>query len=344
MILSTLKDPKMPSAPRFNTCSVRAGLTSRPVWDTSIFMDSSVVILALTYRRFLVIHDRQSLDLKHTNIYAYSYLNFLKNVTMTLGVSGDFTRGESPDTKSISQANPKFGITWNPVPNTTLRAAAFRVLKRTLITNATLEPTQVAGFNQFYDDFNGAEAWRYGAAVDQKFTKELFGGMEFSKRDLKSPAIGPTNNTIKEDMEEYLNRIYLFWTPHPWLALRTEYMFEQSRTEGLTGLPKKLNTHGVPLGINFFHPSGVSASLTGTYYHQDIKVGRHAVRRRMISGWLIWGSITGCRSDTVSSRLERPIYSTKNSNTLNETRTIHAYNRTGRYLAKSHWRFHEEDE
>ena len=129
----------------------------------------------------LVIHDRQSLDLKHTNIYAYSYLNFLKNVTFTLGVSGDFTRGESPDTKSISQANPKFGVTWNPVPNTTLRAAAFRTLKRTLVTNATLEPTQVAGFNQFYDDFNGTEAWRYGAAVDQKFTKELFGGVEFSK-------------------------------------------------------------------------------------------------------------------------------------------------------------------
>ena len=72
-------------------------------------------------------------------------------------------------------------------------------------------------------------------------------------------------------MAEYLSRIYLFWTPHPWLALRTEYMFEQYRTEGLTGEPRKLNTHGVPLGINFFHPSGVSAFLTGTYYNQNIK-------------------------------------------------------------------------
>jgi tetratricopeptide (TPR) repeat protein len=220
---------------------------------------------------FLVIHDRQSVDLKHTNIYAYSYLNFIKNVTFTLGLSGDFTRGESPDTKSISQANPKFGVTWNPFPSTTLRAAAFRVLKRTLVTNATLEPTQVAGFNQFYDDFNGTEAWRYGAAVDQKFTKTLFGGTEFSMRDMETPAIGPTNNTIKEDMKEYLSRTYLFWTPHPWIALRAEYMFEQYRTEGITGEPKKLNTHGVPTGIAFFHPSGLSAFLTGTYYHQDIK-------------------------------------------------------------------------
>ena len=220
----------------------------------------------------LVIHDRQSLDLKHTNIYAYSYLNFLKNVTFTLGVSGDFTRGESPDTESISQANPKFGVTWNPFPSTTLRAAAFRTLKRTLVTNATLEPTQVAGFNQFYDDFNGAEAWRYGAAVDQKFTKEFFGGSEFSKRDLKTPAIGPTNTTVKENMEEYLSRTYLFWTPHPWVALRTEYMFDQYRTEGTIGEPRQLTTHSVPSGISFFHPSGLGAFLTGTYYNQSIKL------------------------------------------------------------------------
>jgi tetratricopeptide (TPR) repeat protein/opacity protein-like surface antigen len=219
-----------------------------------------------------IIHERQSLDLKHTNVYAYSYMNPIKNLTVTLGVSGDFTRGESPDTKSISQANPKFGITWNPVPDTTLRAAAFRVLKRTLITDATLEPTQVAGFNQFYDDFNGTKAWRYGAGVDQKFTKGLFGGLEFSKRDLETRSIGLENAVVKEDVDEYLSRIYLFWAPHPWLALRTEYMFEQFRSEGLAGEPKKLNTHGVPLGLNFFHPSGVSAFLTGTFYNQDIKL------------------------------------------------------------------------
>ena len=30
-----------------------------------------------------------------------------------------------------------------------------------------------------------------------------------------------------------------------------------------------MDTHRVPLGINFFHPSGLSASLTTTYYNQD---------------------------------------------------------------------------
>ncbi|HWO41111.1 MAG TPA: TonB-dependent receptor [Candidatus Eisenbacteria bacterium] len=212
-------------------------------------------------------------DLKHTNVYLYLHLNAVRNVTFTLGASGDFTDGESPDVSGNRQFNPKFGITWNPLPNTTLRAAAFRTLKRTLITDQTLEPTQVAGFNQFFDDANGTRAWRYGAAIDRKFTRTLFGGVEFSKRDVKATSVvaDATGEFVvqREDADEYLGRAYLFWTPHRWLALRTEYMFERFESEGLTDLPIKADTHRVPLGISFFHPSGWSFLLKGTYWNQD---------------------------------------------------------------------------
>ena len=218
---------------------------------------------------FDVLASTTSTDLKHTNIYLYSYINLLRNVTFTLGATGDFTRGDAPDTKNINQFNPKIGVTWNPFPSTTLRAAAFRALKRTLITDQTLEPTQVAGFNQFFDDFNGTKAWRYGAGIDQKFTKEFFGGMEFSRRDLKVPAFDQSGESIRVDWEENLARTYLFWTPHPWLALRAEYQFSRERRDSLlTNGLKDADTHSVPLGIGFFHPSGLSASVTGTYYHQ----------------------------------------------------------------------------
>jgi tetratricopeptide (TPR) repeat protein len=110
-------------------------------------------------------------DLQHFNAYAYADVSPLKDVTATLGLSFDSLRGDQNDDKD--QVNPKFGITSTPLPGTTLRAAAFRVLKRTLITDQTIEPTQVAGFNQFFDDANLAEAWRYGGAIDQKFTKSL---------------------------------------------------------------------------------------------------------------------------------------------------------------------------
>jgi hypothetical protein len=97
--------------------------------------------------------------------------------------------------------------------------------------------------------------------------------VEFSKRDLKVPFLDITDpdNPIAqdEDMDEYLGRAYLFWTPHPWLALRVEYLFERLQTDGLTDQPLELNTHRVPLGISFFHPSGLSASLRTTYFNQE---------------------------------------------------------------------------
>ena len=127
-----------------------------------------------------------STSLKHANAYLYSYVNLPGNIVLTIGASGDFFNS---DTLDKNQFNPKLGITWNPAPNTTLRAAAFRALKRTLITNQTLEPTQVAGFNQFYDDRPATDSWRYGVGVDQKFSRNVYGGAEYSHRELDVPFI-----------------------------------------------------------------------------------------------------------------------------------------------------------
>ena len=107
----------------------------------------------------------------HFNVYAYGDLKLLKDTTITLGASFDYLDGDLDE----DQLNPKVGITWNPLPGTTVRAAVFRVLQRTLIADQTIEPTQVAGFNQFFDDPNLTEAWRYGVALDQKFTNSIFG-------------------------------------------------------------------------------------------------------------------------------------------------------------------------
>ena len=209
-------------------------------------------------------------DLEHFNAYAYAYVNLPKGVSATLGLSFDSLSGDQDVDKD--QVNPKFGITWTPFAGTTLRAAAFRVLQRTLITDQTIEPTQVAGFNQFFDDFNLTEAWRYGGAIDQRFTSNLFGGVEFSKRDLTFPIVAASDpfNSVNRDVDgnEHLGRAYLFWTPHRWLALRAQYIVERFEQDVLT--PRELDTQRVPLGIGFFHPSGLSASVTATYWDQDV--------------------------------------------------------------------------
>lgn len=224
---------------------------------------------------FLNFSDTADLDAEHTNVYLYSYIDILKDITFTLGASGDFFTTDSTASQSRDRFNPKFGIIWEPIPGTTLRAAAFRAFKRTLLTNQTLEPTQVAGFNQFFDDLESTESWRYGVAVDQKFSETIFAELELSRRDLNvpipftDPFTGATE-VRREDWDEYLARTFLFWTPHEWLALSLAYQYERfKRTPDFGFGLEEAETHRVPLGLRFFHPLGLSFALETTYFHQD---------------------------------------------------------------------------
>jgi len=209
------------------------------------------------------------LDTHHANLYLYSYINYPKNVTFTIGLSADFY-----DASDINrnQATPKFGVTWNLFSNTTLRAAVFRTLKRTLMTNQTVEPTQVAGFNQFFDDDDATRAWHYGIGVDQKFFNNLYGGVEYSQRDINVPIFMTETGTPKEELfdgKERFGRAYLYWTPHKWLALRAEYQDERLDGNEVIFQASKVRTKRVPVGVSFFHPSGFIALFKATYIDQD---------------------------------------------------------------------------
>jgi hypothetical protein len=88
-------------------------------------------------------------------------------------------------------------------------------------------------------------------------------------------SIDPANPPSQEaDWDEYLGRTYLFWTPHAWLALSAEYIFERlKRDERFPAGVTEADTHRVPLRIHVFHPSGLSAFLTTTYFNQDGRFG-----------------------------------------------------------------------
>jgi hypothetical protein len=141
------------------------------------------------------------------------------------------------------------------------------VLKRFFVTNQTLEPTQLAGFNQFFDELDGTDSTRYGVGVDQQFSRDLYGGFELSWREL-------TRNLSKgaEDQDERLYRGYLNWAPHSTVALSAEYQYEEFERGtvkgGFSGLPE-LRTHYLPLRLSYFLPSGFFAKVGGTYVHQE---------------------------------------------------------------------------
>jgi len=217
-------------------------------------------------------------DVRHSNAYVYTYIDALENLTFTAGASFDAFETDSPGNRDRDQFNPKFGVVWTPAPGTTVRAAAFRVLARSLVADQTLEPTQVAGFNQLFDDAGATDSRRYGAAVDRKFSRTLFGGIELSRRDMNIPfrdlvfdAFGTLiSDTVRRaDGKEELARAYTFWTPHRRVALSAEYLRERfSNDDDVAFSFRKVTTDRLALGARLFHPGGLSGSLRGTYFRQ----------------------------------------------------------------------------
>ena len=201
--------------------------------------------------------------------YVYANINLPETVTWTLGLSVD---DYEEDPLEVTKVNPKLGVQWDVTDNFRLRAAVFRTIKPALVANRTIEPTQIAGFNQFFDDGNADEFWRYGFGLDWRVTNKLFVGAEATWRDLSVPVVGA--GVAFEDQHEQLDRVYLNWTPMPELALSAEFIYDQFESEqGVVtdgGVPTDVETFSIPLAARYFHPSGFFAGVGVTYINQDV--------------------------------------------------------------------------
>ena len=135
---------------------------------------------------------------------------------------------------SINRISPKLGVRWDITNNLSLRAAVFRWIKPTLAANQTLEPTQVAGFNQVYDDNNGDESLRRGVGLDWRLTKQLFVGAEATWRDLRVPANTASDVTVFDTEKEQLHRSLSVLDANRRISLSAQVVYDAF--EAQTGL------------------------------------------------------------------------------------------------------------
>ena len=204
---------------------------------------------------------------------AYSYWEhgFADNITGTLGLSAErYEQGEFEK----SRLNPKLGIEWRPTPQLKLRAAAFRDLKRALAADQTIEPTQVAGVNQFYDDFNATEIEQLTTGADLQVTANLAVGVELTTRSLSVPIEADIQEDplFTEDERENWASAYAAWTPTDRWAVSAQYRYRTfDRDNSFAGdtRPLKLKTNLMPVEVQYFHPSGWFAGLGSLLVVQD---------------------------------------------------------------------------
>jgi tetratricopeptide (TPR) repeat protein len=216
----------------------------------------------------LELEDRHTIE--HNNLYLYSLVNGPWHSTWTIGASVDFFDDGS---LTRDQINPKLGAIIRPAEGTTIHAAAFRTMQRDMINGQTIEPTQVAGFTQYYDrEGLGADTWLYGLGIHQRVTPKISAGVKAYRRDIEMSFQGilPPDLVEYEDWKEELIQGYVNWILHPWITADFTVLWEHfdlGRVPFLLDL-YDVTTRQATLGVSFFHPSGFRARLAGSYVDQ----------------------------------------------------------------------------
>jgi outer membrane receptor protein involved in Fe transport len=217
------------------------------------------------------------------SIWTYATLTPLPPLQLTLGGHFDHLR----TIVNRTEFDPKLGVSWNVLANTTLRAAWFTSLKRPLIGEAslrsgqTIEPTQIAGFNQFFDDLTGTKARTWGLAIDQKLTNPFFAadtlliGAEWSQRQLQVPFVmpaGPPGSTVTNGWKERYGRGYFSWLLGEDLAFNTAIDYEiLDRTALGSTIDGFIDIRllRVPIELRYFNPNGLLGLLRTTVVHEQ---------------------------------------------------------------------------
>lgn len=205
-------------------------------------------------------------DTIFSNAYLYTHLKVIKALTWTIGLSYDSWKDRGVDDDKFST---KTGFIWTPHRALTFRAAWLKNIKRPFAAKETLEPTHIAGLNQFFDDPDGSETQRYGVAADVAFSNNLIGGVELSWRNVDSPSITVGTGAVTiEERDEIFHRAYLNWTPAHHLAISLEGFFEEF--DNPDSAPNLLTTYRYPIGITYHLPFGLYARAMGTYVDQEL--------------------------------------------------------------------------
>jgi hypothetical protein len=173
-------------------------------------------------------------------------------------------------------------------PTTIVRATAYTRLSPAIGRLQTLEPTQVAGFNQFYNDPGGTSSVNYGVGLDQEFSRRVFGGFSLLRRDLDIPepvcdtpdpfagcAFQPAESIAKRSSDDWLGNLYLNGTVGKRLALGLEYAYEErdfdfTQVSNNSLFEDYVETQRLRPQIRFFLPMGFFSGVRGTYYDQRV--------------------------------------------------------------------------
>jgi len=235
-----------------------------------------------------------------TNAYVYAKIRKLGPVEINAGASyedvlaplgmlpprdSNILPGDVP--YEDTQVSPKFGLSAYPTKTTVVRATAYSRLAPAISRLQTLEPTQVAGFNQFFDDPGGTSSVNYGVGLDQHFTRSIFAGFSVLRRDLDIPeptcdtpfpfgcGFQPATGYVERTSNDWLGNFYFNATAGKRVAFSLEYAYEErdfdfTQVSNNSLFEDYVETRRLRPEVRVFLPMGFFAVLRGTHYNQEV--------------------------------------------------------------------------
>ncbi len=236
------------------------------------------------------------------NGYAYAKIRDLGSVELTAGASFekvDAPVGMLPARDSFippvalgfsdSKVSPKLGVSVYPTSSTVVRMMGLYRLAPFLGRVQTLEPTQVAGFNQFFDDPGGTRSLSYGLGVDQGFGSRVFVGFSLVRRDLSVPeAYCPTPDDFEgckdrtpdrivqrdaddEQVSVYVNAIFGKRVTGTVEYLHDESEFERTQVSTAKIFEDHVRTRRIRPEVRVLFPFGFFAVASATHFDQFVE-------------------------------------------------------------------------
>ena len=215
------------------------------------------------------------------NLYAYGQWRSQSNdLALQIGLSLESFELENSvfeDPIDKDRLNPRIGLVWSPRAGTDIRAAFGSTLKRPFVRSQTIEPTQVAGFNQYFTGFDlffgdpeGTISERLGFALDQAFSNGVNAGIEISRRDLTVAGFLEDHDWKEKSALAYAYKAFLAGSWEGAISLDVEYEkierpVENTGPEGILDL----ETVRIPLALRTFSARGIALRARATYVRQQ---------------------------------------------------------------------------
>lgn len=213
-------------------------------------------------------------DRRKFSVYGYAYVKLNPKTTFTIGIAHDDL---NPSTNGFDQLQPKFGIMHRLTDKLNVRFAYTQGAGTNPDTPLSLQPTQIAGFPQFFDDGVSSTNEHAAAAVDYIASNLVSGQIRaiWRESDLRIPNLSLTSSALADfellEISSLLNIL-----PSTSTQVSINASFNKVQLGGAffspiaANVPEAIETLMLPVTARYFAPWGTKIEAKATFVHQDL--------------------------------------------------------------------------